>query len=161
MPVLSKLKYVKGACSELAHPWQPSCILANKEFMITCLMGSFKLYAMFYAVSNLSSHCSQVTLHPSMSFTYLYSIPFLYRPCILPSHPSLSLRNSLHPTLTCLPSLPSPPLPSPPVFIQFTALANRKGLKHFILHSVPAVLRSTIFLSLNGGPLLFWICVLR
>lgn len=64
MPILSKLNYVEGPCYELAHPWQPSCILANKEFMLTCLVGSFKLYSMFYAVS-ISFHTLQFHYHPS------------------------------------------------------------------------------------------------
>ena len=73
----------------------------------------------------------------------------------------LSHSSSLFISLCNSPPLSFPPFFLFPVFFQLAAVTNRKGLKHFITHSIPAVLRSTVFLSLNGGPLLFWICVLR
>lgn len=178
MPVLSKPKYVEGLCSELAHPWQPSCILANKEFMTTCLVESFKLYAMFYTVS-ISSCAMQFHFIPPAPNHTLLTLLHLSHPIPL-SSTSLSFFLRIHispynllplpsPSISIsfltIPSLPLPLHPIPhslfPVFIQLTALTKRKGLKHFIVHSIPAVLRSTLFLSLNGGPLLFWICLLR
>lgn len=160
MPVLSKPKYVEGPCNELAHPWQPSCILANKEFMTTCLVESFKLYTMFYTVSKSVCACSSTSSPlplPPATHSQLYSISPILSLCLLPFSHSSSLSISSQSPLPVCPITHS----LFPIFIQLTALTKRKGLKHFIVHSIPAVLRSTLFLSLNGGPLLFWICLLR
>lgn len=143
MPVFSKTSYVDGPCSELVHPWQPSCVLASREFMGTCLVGSFKVYAVFYAVSSSSRATQQFndarSNHTPLTLCHL-SPPYLLFLLLCP-YSSLSnlplvfissflfLSIPLPLPLAIPSSPPSLPIPSPhPLFFSlFSAHCSYKG----------------------------------